>query len=666
MSKHSLMAGAVALLLGATSSVYAEVNTKAIAEVAAGKLQVARASWWGFDPVDSTKALQAAIDSGVRKLMIDKMSGPWIVTPIVLRSNQEIEFEKGAEVLAKRGEFRGTGDCLFHADLKENITLTGHGATLRMWRSDYAAAPYAKAEWRHVLSFCSCRNIKVLGLELRESGGDGIYLGTAKAGVTNENILIKDVVCDRNYRQGISVITAENLLIENTVLRNTDGTSPRAGIDFEPNVPNERIVNCVLRNCLSENNGGAGYVAYLSPLDATSAAVSLRLENCKAVGNRGFSCGILTGNTPSRALKGEAALENCVFQASKGPGIELGGNPATGIRILVQNCSILDVAQDRPAANPILFTAGHDATQDLGGVTFAHCLIRDPLGRNPIGLVDDSGHLKVVHVQGNLVLEKGGTKSSRVLTPTLLGQWMPANRLKRYPRVKLDGGAIQLVGTSTTAEQHPIGELRLRGNAHLVMYARRDDQVRLRLYHGQVGNYPGEPVPITVTDWSGKPVARGSVAFQQEGEIQFKAPAAGAYRVEIAPGGNYVRVVNASHPVSFNGQSEPIHLINTAGEFWFYVPAGTREFGIKIFGEGLGEGVRAALYDSRGKRIEEKDDITQARQFEVALAEPSRGEVWRLKTSRASHCHLEDYSIEVLGIPPLLSPGRESVLGQGP
>jgi len=31
-------------------------------------------------------------------------------------------------------------------------------------------------------------------------------------------MVIRDVVCDRNYRQGISVISAENLLIERCVL----------------------------------------------------------------------------------------------------------------------------------------------------------------------------------------------------------------------------------------------------------------------------------------------------------------------------------------------------------------------------------------------------------------------------------------------------------------
>ncbi|MCX7424084.1 MAG: right-handed parallel beta-helix repeat-containing protein [Planctomycetia bacterium] len=644
------------------ATVFAEVNQQAIADVAAGKIKVAKASWWGFDSVDSTEALQAAINSGVPTLIVDKAAGPWIVTPIELTSNQEIRFEKGVEVLAKRGEFKGTGDSLFTARLRENITLIGYGATLRMWRSDYDAAPYAKAEWRHVLNFFSCSNVKVLGLTLSESGGDGIYLGTGKAGVTNKNVLIKDVVCDKNYRQGISVITAEDLLIENTVMKNTDGTAPRAGIDFEPNLPDERIVNCVMRDCVSENNAGAGYVAYLSPLNATSAPVSLRLENCRAIGNGGLACGIITGNTPAQALRGRVDFIHCTFQGGKGAGLQIGGNPATAIQILVQNCSILDVAQDSPATNPILFSASQDATQDLGGVHFVDCLVRDPLGRKPMGFVDDSGSLRLAGVTGNLILETKGTKTPVTITPRLLGEWVPAITLKRYPRAKLGGASLKPLTASAPADKFSFGDLRMRVKAHLVLYAKEGESVHLRFHHGQVGNYSGRPSPLTVADWSGKPIAKGSIEFQQEGDLRFQAPATGAYRVEIAPDGNYVRVVKSSHALSLSAETEPIHLIGAGGQFYFYVPAGTKEFGIKLFGEGLGEGVKATLYNAAGEQVGQKDDVTQAQQFEITLPEASRGEIWSLKTERSSHIYLEDYCIDLLGIPPLVAPSPEAVL----
>ena len=161
-----------------TASALCEVNQQAIDDVAAGKIKEARASWWGFDETDSTASLQAAIDSRVPKLIVDNVGKPWIVDPIRLVSDQEIVFEQGTEVVAKRGSFKGTNDCLFTCRLQKNVTLRGEGAVLRMWRSDYDGAEYQRAEWRHVLSILSSENVKVYGLTLSESGGDGIYLGS--------------------------------------------------------------------------------------------------------------------------------------------------------------------------------------------------------------------------------------------------------------------------------------------------------------------------------------------------------------------------------------------------------------------------------------------------------------------------------------------------------
>ena len=229
-------------------------DERAIRAVEEGTRTEARASWWGFCGEDATAALQAAIDSGARTVVVEKMPGPWIVTPIQLADNQKIVFEPGVVVEAKRGAFHGRTDSLFTAWNRTNIHLSGHGATLRMHRDDYDGPDYEKAEWRHVLSFRGCTDVTVEGLTLSESGGDGVYLGTGRNRQTNRNVILRDVVCDRNYRQGISVITAENLLIENCVLKNTAGTAPAAGIDFEPNHPWERLVNWVMRDGVIEDN----------------------------------------------------------------------------------------------------------------------------------------------------------------------------------------------------------------------------------------------------------------------------------------------------------------------------------------------------------------------------------------------------------------------------
>ncbi len=193
-----------------------------------------------------------------------------------------------------------------------------------MWKADYHTDAYARAEWRHCLSILSCSNVKVYGLTLADSGGDGIYLGVAQRGVTNTNVHIKDVVCDGNNRQGISVISAENLLIEDTVLKNTSGTAPQAGIDFEPNHAGEKIVNCVMRNCVAENNDGGAYVLYLRPLDGTSAPISVRIEDCVSRGTNAISASITTSNGgPNGPAQGLIEFVNCRFEDTGTAGISV-------------------------------------------------------------------------------------------------------------------------------------------------------------------------------------------------------------------------------------------------------------------------------------------------------------------------------------------------------
>ena len=186
-----------------------------------------KVSDFGYDPSDSTRFLQQALDCGAEKVILDRQSGPWITQPLKMRSHTELVFEPGVELLAKRGAYKGLRDYLLELPYCTNVTIRGGaGSTMRMWKKDYQGPDYKHGEWRYALRIFHCENVLVEGLTIVESGGDGI-------GVTGRNITIRNCVCDRNHRQGISVFNVENLLIEDCVLRGTSGTAPQSGIDFE-------------------------------------------------------------------------------------------------------------------------------------------------------------------------------------------------------------------------------------------------------------------------------------------------------------------------------------------------------------------------------------------------------------------------------------------------
>ena len=62
------------------------------------------ASSFGWNATDATACLQAAIDSGAKKVVIDRQAGDWIVEPIFLRvSGQEVVVADG--VIVRGGSF---------------------------------------------------------------------------------------------------------------------------------------------------------------------------------------------------------------------------------------------------------------------------------------------------------------------------------------------------------------------------------------------------------------------------------------------------------------------------------------------------------------------------------------------------------------------------------
>ncbi|TWU17314.1 hypothetical protein Pla52o_53200 [Novipirellula galeiformis] len=652
---------AIVLMLSVTTG-FAQTNDEAIQAALAVKPSVVKASWWGFDETESTQALQSAIDSGADKVIVQNMGKPWIVDKIQLASNQELYFEKDCVVLAKRGAFKGRNDNLFTARLKQNVTLNGDGATLRMWKADYHSDAYTNSEWRHCVSLLSCSNVKIHGLTLADSGGDGIYLGVAKRGVTNTDVHIKDVICDGNNRQGISVISAENLLIEDTVLKNTSGTAPQAGIDFEPNHPGEKVVNCVMRNCVAENNAGGAYVLYLRPLDATSTPISVRIENCVSRGNNAVSASITTANGgPQGAPEGLVEFINCRFEDSGRAGISVRDMPVNSCRVRFENCVLADASDEPKRATPILFAAAADSTQDLGGVEFVDCKLVEPVDRPLMSFTDYAGELKVLDVTGTLNVVRNGQQRAVPITEKLLDELMPTRTMKRIPRYDLNG--VSFVPAFPDAEL-PSAKPRLtrqRKHGEYLVYANQGDEVQLNVRYVKVGSYAGSDMKIPVLDESGKRVSTLIAPFRQDTQCSFTAPSTGTFKLVCDPGGNSVHVDSPTHRLCLIGNDRPIAFIRTTGNFYFWVPGSVSEFGVKIYGAGT-ERVNAAVFDPSGAEVWAKENIDVPQVYEGKPRTAGKDEVWRIRIGRPTDGAFEDHYIDLRGVPNVLSYTPETLL----
>ncbi|WP_139956330.1 right-handed parallel beta-helix repeat-containing protein [Flavicella sediminum] len=119
-------------------------------------------------------------------------------------------------------------------------------------------------EWGMGVSIRGSNNIEIINPIIKDCWGDGIYLGTTKK--INQDVKIYYPVIDNCRRNGISVISCVNLLLEKPVVSNTNGTLPSCGIDFEPNTNKDLIDKVIVNNPVTYNNYSRGILAYLRHL----------------------------------------------------------------------------------------------------------------------------------------------------------------------------------------------------------------------------------------------------------------------------------------------------------------------------------------------------------------------------------------------------------------
>ena len=390
-------------------------NPQAVREVLAGKRTVANAAWWAFDEEDSTDCLQAAIRSGARRVVIPNMTKDWIVRPLQLAGNQELVIEDGVVITAKRGEYRAKNDSVFTARDVSNLVIRGYGATVRMQKEDYIAGDvlerlgwnrwfgqYKKAEWRMALALRGATNVEVNGLTLRDSGGDGIYIGGGRQDHCKD-IRIRDVVCDNHYRQGMSVISVDGLTVEGATFKNTWGTPPSAGVDIEPDRTTERMRGVVFRNCRFEDNYGDGIQVHLVRLRSSPGEVSILFENCRVTSRRGT--GIRVSKLSDDGPGGVIEFRNCVVENTEGYGIKVQDKSARGPRLRFVNCAVRDAAQNRSYAGawtPIWLQFRALLAKSPGGIDFVDCSVEDNRDRPLLTIEEPEGEHGLAEITGTI------------------------------------------------------------------------------------------------------------------------------------------------------------------------------------------------------------------------------------------------------------------------
>ncbi len=651
------------MVSGDTAAVSLARNDAAIQQVQQGKINEAKASWWGFQSEDSTAMLQAAINSGVKTLRIDRLASPWICRPLKLVSNQTIIFEEGVEVVAKRGEFKGQGDSLFSMSLVKNVTLRGEGkgATLRMNKADYHTDAYKKAEWRHGLNIKSSEFIRVENLSIVSTGGDGIYLGVSKKGVPCKDITIKKVICDDNNRQGISVISAVNLLIEDTIMRNTIGTAPESGIDFEPNASSETLFNCVMRNCVCENNAGDGYQYYLPNLTKASGPASLTMENCISRNNRRAGFSLTVGNGPENTLVGDMSVRNCTFE-NDGRGIHIQGKSVDGLKLVFDNTLLICKKPEQTVKpgrmeSPIQLRSRVTDESPNGNIHFGKMYIKYDTIIDPLTFADHSMEgFGLSDVTGVFTIEKNGKTSSLLIDKKWCDKNYPRQTIRFVPQIPLD--KAEIVPFSAVTKKPSV--LKLRNKGTWLALAKKGEEVKLTFREQPVGRHDPAGVDAMVTDPSGKTRKyKLACSFRENSVVSFKAEKSGLYEINISVGPHSISLIDYNVPTVATGKGI-LSLVSCTGDFWFDVPKGTKEFAVRIVGQGA-EKVKVTLFDPSGKERWSKDNIDRLEAWFTEEGKTPESGLWRIRFARPTEGVLEDFIVGLRGVPSALLTAPEMV-----
>ena len=641
---------------------------------------------FGYSREDSTRYLQAALDSGASRIVLDAKDGPWIASePLKGRSNQTVVFEKGAYLQAKRGAFKGLGQTLLTFANCTNVMVVGAGPDvcgLRMWRSDYDDKTlYAHSEWRHGLAFLSCANVRIEGISVKDTGGDGLYISTSDMRTDHDgrrasrNVVVRNCVFDCNYRQGISVIAVDGFLAEDVVMSNTCGTSPAAGIDFEPNRPSQCLRNIVLRRCRIDGNQGSGIEFAHGHLGAETEASSILIEDTTVIGNeRGFYYPTGAADMDSPVDTGYVTLRNCTFRDTRGQAVVVAKRPNCRGSVAFEGCRFENCGTEKPDEPDFSLsicgnTLCEPATFSFDDVTVVRGVERplldlakreEPYRGVPTKL---SGSVRVV-TGGEGELVKFDDEWRRRNCPFVPAATPPALFRVERPLCKMQ------VFDARPGEMLPCAPAFVRGRGRFATFhAEARQEVRLEFLVAVIGNRSFDATrPLAVYPRGGdKIVAKFDPPRSAEPEVRsFTAPFTGFYDIFFDTAYNGVAIRSCNVPIALDATARMVPLVGASGgcgdwianareRLLVFAPHNSQvECGISCT---VGENVSLEMFDPSGARRFCIPTVEGAERCQAAAADDG---FWGIRVGSPAYGVFEDFRIGIRGVPGwiFLSGGR--------
>ena len=629
-------------------------NASKIDAVKKGKIKIAKASWWGFNPTDSTANLQAALDSKVTKLIIDKQSSPWIVKPIFARSNMEIIFEENCELLANKNEYKDRYDCLLNVLNVKNVTIKGlgKGGIMRMHKKDYQDKnKHIRGEWRHCLNVKNSTNFLVENMKIYSSGGDGVYLCLVN------NAVVRNVLCDDHHRQGCSIIGGHNILIENCQFNNTKGTSPESGLDIEPNNTQEPLKKIVIRNCKFINNFRWGILVAATRVDSNKAGeMDILFENCIAQDNREGDIYAYTRTEfkTGDPIRGKIDFINCQAISNRKdsfyrPPVEVDLDLHHQLKVNFKNLTI------RRGVNPskaIQINFNHPLSANStpqGKINFENLKLVDVVANDTLQINDYSFSGTNNWISGYLTDKTG--KQQKIDAIFLKASKQLCE--KEYPILPADQNYVVNKKVTGSLDKYP--EFPFILSADYWLAAKAGEKVTFTLKYIKNGRWSRDAATVTLIAPDGSKKNLGKINPASNQTFSFVAKEAGIYKTAVR--GFYLKtaLIASTVPAGPIAKEFENELDRVVGTLYFYVPKNTKNFAVRIWGRGFVNAVNVSICNPQGKVVYSNPAVAGSGvQLNFSGQDALQGGIWRMNYAKPRKYWYDRCFFRLMGTSPYL------------
>jgi polygalacturonase len=241
----------------------AQIFGPPIANVSALSVKSTTCGAVGDGATDDSAAFAACIAARPNggTILVPYSATPYVVKNIALASHITIQFDPGATLIMPTG-FNGQttgmlGSVAVASQLTDihikGCTLDGNRANQAGGSGDGAAVGIWVKGWtKSSIEGCVIQNFWTDGIILT---GYGAHLAAQAC----DGITIIGVTITNSRRNGLTVADCKNFKVTNSNIGTSNGTSPQAGVDMEPDVAGETISGCVFENNIIDGNAGAGF-----------------------------------------------------------------------------------------------------------------------------------------------------------------------------------------------------------------------------------------------------------------------------------------------------------------------------------------------------------------------------------------------------------------------